>query len=137
MNLPVDFWKCVCGGFNPPDKKICPKCGHDRTSRQTAEGEGCTEEDKLHEEVEKFCRDRRWAYVHSRMDKPTTTNLGVPDFIIFPPSPHVIILELKTATGKQRPDQLAWQCVLENQGHVYYIARNFEEFLSILRDKGL
>lgn len=134
----ADYWLCRCGGYNSLHVEKCPSCGFEKSSRQTfADVPGCTEEDKLHDEVERYCREHRWAYVHARMDKPTTTNLGVPDFIIFPPSPHVIILELKTAKGKQRPDQLAWQCVLENQGHVYHICRSFEEFLSILRDKGL
>lgn len=137
MNLPSDFWKCICGGYSPLERTVCPACGHNRASRQIAEHEGCTDEERLHEEVEKLCRDRRWAYVHARMDKPTTTNLGVPDFIIFPPSPHVIILELKSRTGKQRPDQLAWQCVVENCGHVYHICRSMGDFYAILRDKNL
>lgn len=134
----AEYWLCRCGAYNALHVDKCPSCGFEKSSRQTfTDVPGADDEGKLHDEIEKYCRDRRWAYVHARRDRATTCNRGVADFVIFPPSPHVIILELKRKDGKQRPEQLAWQCVVENQGHVYHIARSMDDFKAILRDKNL
>lgn len=137
MNLPENWWKCPqCGAYNLPHHLSC-SCGFIRASRQTDCSDGVSEEDKLHDEIIKLCQERRWAYIHPRMDKKSTIGRGCPDFVIFPPSPYVIVMECKSKTGKQTPEQLAWQCQIENCGHVYHLVRSMDEFMSILRDKGL
>lgn len=85
----------------------------------------------LHGQIEAECRRRGWAYVHSRMDAPTTTARGVPDFIIAASRGRTLWIECKSRTGKQTPDQLGFALQCERQGHVVHVVRSFGEFLSL------
>ena len=40
---------------------------------------------------------------------------------------HVIWIECKTRTGKQSPEQAAFQAEVENEGHCYLLVRSWEE----------
>ena len=46
--------------------------------------------------------------------------------------PQVIFLELKSAKGKQRPEQGAFQLLIESQGASYHIVRSIEQLISII-----
>ena len=48
-------------------------------------------------------------------------------------TPEVIFIEAKSATGRQRPAQKAFQILVESQGATYKIVRSFEELQDILR----
>jgi hypothetical protein len=58
---------------------------------------------------------------------------GVADLCIMLTSGRVLWLELKRGKEKQTPAQIVFQSVCENLGHAYYVARSFDEAISILR----
>lgn len=89
-----------------------------------------TDESELHDQIEAECRLRQWPYLHSRMDMPTTTNVGAPDFVIGLPTtpPRTLWIECKTKTGKLTPQQTGFKVLIENARHEYYLVRSFAEF---------
>ena len=42
------------------------------------------------------------------------------------------LIELKTPTGKQSPDQKRWQKIVEDNGFNYYIVRSLDEFKTLI-----
>ena len=48
-------------------------------------------------------------------------------------TPEIIFLELKSEKGKQRPEQGAFQRLVENCGAEYHIIRSIEELEEVLR----
>ena len=59
----------------------------------------------LHDEIEKYCRGRGYFYIHSRMDVPSTIQVGTPDFVIFMPGQRTVFLECKAKSGKTTTEQ--------------------------------
>lgn len=55
---------------------------------------------------------------------------GVSDLLLLHPSCgyHGLCIEMKTATGRQRDTQKAWQRAVEAEGYKYLIIRSFDEF---------
>ena len=96
-------------------------------------GEGVECEAELHEQIIYECRGRLWPFVRSRMDLPSTTSLGAPDFVIAADNGRVFFIEAKTKTGKQSPAQIGWQMMLERNGHKYHLVRSFEQFLEAIK----
>jgi hypothetical protein len=94
-----------------------------------------TDEGALHDEILAECRRRLWPVVHSRMDAPTTTARGCPDFVIFGSAGRVFAVECKTRTGKQTPEQIGWQMLLERNGHRYAVVRSMAEFLDLIKSE--
>lgn len=68
--------------------------------------------------------------------KAMGTKAGFPD--LFLPvargNYHGLMVELKTATGRQSPLQRAWQEAVEAQGYRYAIARSVEQFEETVND---
>ena len=89
-------------------------------------------ESELHQKIESELKRRRWLFIHSRTDRATTTAKGVPDFVIFPGQGKTIFVEVKTKTGKLRPEQRAWQYCAEILVYEFRIVRSFEEFLTTI-----
>ena len=56
-------------------------------------------------------------------------NVGGAEFL------KLIFLELKSATGKQRPEQEVFQKLVEAQGASYFLIRTVEEVMEILGEK--
>lgn len=130
----ADYWLCRCGGYNGLNVDRCPSCGFEKSSRQTfSDVQGCDYESDLHEQIAQVCREKRWPYVHSRMDMPTTNLKGVADFIVFMPGGKVLVVECKNKNGKQSPEQLGWQMLIEAVGHKYHLIRSFEEFSQLVQ----
>lgn len=66
---------------------------------------------------------------------------GVADLILLLPHRehgvdvwHGLAIEMKTPTGRQSPEQRAWQAAIEAQGYKYAIARDVLEFVKIIQD---
>ena len=57
---------------------------------------------------------------------------GVADLTFYKPGGQPILIELKTPTGRQSPDQKQWQKAVENAGYSYVIVRSLEEFKKII-----
>lgn len=56
---------------------------------------------------------------------------GVADLEVILPN-KVLFIELKTAIGKQSPDQIVMQQKLTELGHSYYLVRSLEEFKQVI-----
>jgi len=61
---------------------------------------------------------------------------GVPDYLLpVGRGEHVgLAIELKTATGRVRPEQREWLAMLEGQGWLAVVARGWEEAWDVVRD---
>ena len=61
---------------------------------------------------------------------------GVSDLILLLPRDwcHGLLIEMKTAKGKQSPAQRDWQHDMERRGYRYVICRSFDEFQDIIND---
>ena len=57
---------------------------------------------------------------------------GVADLTFYKPGGQPILIELKTATGRQSPDQKQWQKAVEDAGYRYVVVRSVEEFKKII-----
>lgn len=91
---------------------------------------GEARERNLHEAIEAELRRRGWYYVHSRMDKRTTTAVGVPDFIAAAPGGRTIWIEAKARNEKPTKEQAAAHCWLRKHGHVVIVARSLEQVIN-------
>lgn len=90
-------------------------------------------ESDLHDQIAEYCRERGWYFVHSRMDRKTTTAKGVFDFCIAMPKGRVAWIELKRKGGKASMEQLATQVHLRHLGHIAEIVDNAESAYKLLQ----
>ena len=90
-------------------------------------------ESDLHDQIETECNRRGYLVVHSRMDMPTTTGLGVPDFIILA-SGRLFLIECKARNAKQTTPQLAFAMLAERNGFKVEVVRSYQAFLAIVDD---
>jgi len=84
----------------------------------------------LHQQIINWCDQQhpRWKAVHSRTDKPSTTELGTPDFVVFGPFPKCLVFECKARTGKLTEDQRNWAYEMSMLGWDVKIVRSLQEF---------
>lgn len=95
--------------------------------------EGCDDEGDLQSAIDKELRRRRWYFVKSRMDKPTTNQSGVPDYIIASPNGIVFWIEAKRKGNKLSAAQTVTRHVLLALGHRYACVFNFDQFLNAIK----
>lgn len=57
---------------------------------------------------------------------------GVADLTFYKPGGQPILIELKTPTGRQSPDQKQWQKAVEDAGYRYVVVRSVEDFKKII-----
>ena len=106
--------------------------------RQPDDVQGVKLEGELHDKIEAELKRRRWYYVHSRMDKPTTTELGVTDFIIAVPAnaagefPRTLWLEAKRHGAKLTKEQNIVRHILKAAGHWHEVVYSMKQFLELL-----
>lgn len=92
-------------------------------------------ESDLHESILEFCRSRGWRCVHSRMDRPSTCEVGTPDFAIAMPNGRTVWIEAKAGKGKLTLQQRAWLTALNALGHTTAVVRSMDEFLSVVNQQ--
>jgi hypothetical protein len=105
--------------------------GHRITAETAPQGIGGREAD-LHEQITQWCRRKGYLVVHSRMDLPTTTAKGVPDFIIAMDGGRTLWVEAKAKGGKLRQEQVCWMKALMVKGHKAFTVWNWEHFLMLV-----
>ena len=86
----------------------------------------------LHDEIEAELKRRSWYYVHSRMDRATTTQKGVTDFIIAAPGGVSFWIEAKRMGGKLTPEQTVTRHVLLGLNHYHKTVFSFKEFFEFV-----
>jgi len=59
---------------------------------------------------------------------------GSEDVTVYLPNARVILLEFKSAKGRQSDAQKAYQAKAEKLGHKYYIIRSLDDFIAVMRD---
>jgi hypothetical protein len=89
-------------------------------------------EDKLHDEILDFCREKGWLVIHSRMDMPSTVGVGTADFVILRDGGRTLLVEAKARNNKPTPAQLAWLAWAKRLGHPAFIVRSLQEFLEFV-----
>ncbi len=90
-------------------------------------GPGPDLEADLHDSILDFCKARGWLAIHSRMDKKTTTALGVSDFIIVTPK-TVLFVEAKRKGNKPTPKQRGFLMAVSALGWPNAVVYSMSEF---------
>jgi hypothetical protein len=88
-----------------------------------------TPEAEIQDKIEAECRRRGWYVVRSRMDRPTTTALGVPDFIVAIDRGRTLWVEVKRPGGKLTTEQAGAQAWLSKLQHARAVVCSLAEFL--------
>lgn len=98
-------------------------------NRREPEAPPALEKD-LHQDIMDYCDAQwpRWKYEHSRIDKPTRTEIGSPDFWILLPHRQLLLVECKRANQKPSPAQLAWHAEAAKLGYTVHVVHNMAEF---------
>lgn len=70
--------------------------------------------------------------VEAALMKAEGVTAGAADLALFVPSAsaHGLFIEMKSANGRQRGSQKAWQQAVEAKGYVYAVCRSVEDFMS-------
>lgn len=97
------------------------------------EGHEEVTESSVQEAIRSECNRRGWICNGSRIDLPTTTIPGSPDFWIIAEKGRLILVECKRPKGgKLSREQLGYHLWAERLGHKVHVVRSLEEFLAIL-----
>jgi len=96
----------------------------------------------FHNEAYKDQRGRLWhAFnnppnaIQGAMLKSMGLTKGVADLVYLLPFGKVLFIEMKTETGTQSKEQIAWQVLVESLGFEYVICRSFEQFKELINSK--
>jgi len=91
-------------------------------------------EKKLHREIMDHCDKQwpRWKYIHSRMDKSTRNEIGVPDFVIALPNHRTFFVEAKRPGEKPTLAQAGWHAEMAKLGHTVHVVHDLTEFLKAI-----
>ena len=111
--------------FREMQVRVSPK-----DSENTKSGAFAGPESDLHDLISSELVRRRWFFVRSRMDRPTTQQAGVPDFICAAPDGVTHWIEVKRKGGKLSKEQNITKYVLLALGHRYATVYSFDEFLT-------
>lgn len=93
-------------------------------------------ESVLHDQVATYCRQMGYYYIHSRMDRPSTIQVGAPDFVVALPNGRVLWVECKRKDGKLRTEQLAAAAWLKQLKHRYCEVRSLDDFATAAANEG-
>jgi hypothetical protein len=102
--------------------------------RVPVDEEAISREQRLHEQILTECHARRWLVIHSRMDRPTTTAKGVPDFVILADNGRLFLVEAKARQGKLSIAQLAFGIQCEYLGHKVHLVRSLANFIDAVNE---
>lgn len=85
--------------------------------------------EQLHNPIIAWCRAQvpQVPFIHSRPDKATGSTLGAPDFVICYRG-KILMIELKTETGKLSKDQRIWHHLAKLQGVEVLTLRDMASF---------
>ena len=90
---------------------------------------GAAREAKLRADVIRYCRERGWLVFSGTTASATGRTVGEPDLCICAELGLTYFVELKSVTGKLRPEQAAVGAWLKKLGHKWLLIRSLEEFV--------
>ena len=90
-------------------------------------------EKKIHQQIMDHCDAQwpKWKYIHSRMDRPTCNEAGVPDFIILLPRGQFLMVEAKRPGEKISTAQRDWHFMAGQLEHEVKVVYSVEEFIAV------
>lgn len=90
----------------------------------------------LHDFIIQWCNSEwpRVKFIHARMDKASTVDVGAPDFVLFLPGARILCVECKRHLGKQSKEQLIWSAEMKMLNHEIHVVRSKEQFLSLVTE---
>ena len=91
-------------------------------------------ESSLHDYILEHAHSQGWLAIHSRMDKPTTTALGVSDFILVT-TQTIMFIEAKRKGGKVTPKQQGFLTAIRSLGWPSAVVYSQEEYLAFVQGK--
>lgn len=95
-------------------------------------------ERELHDRIEALLRIRGITYVHSRMDKPSTIRVGLPDFMFCLPREKgfgiPMAIEVKMPGEEPTPEQVQCMRELIRDGWFVRVVRNEQQFIQALQE---
>jgi len=94
---------------------------------------GVSHEKELHNLILAECKRRGWLTIHARLDRPSTIEVGTPDFVILAENGKVLFIECKTSRGKLRPEQQAFIAWANKLGHTVHVIRSFKDFQQLIQ----
>lgn len=121
-SIPPGWVQLQDGSYSPPSA-IAKGIVRGKTTQ------AAQKESELHEEILAYCRSKGWRAIHSRMDRPSTSGVGSPDFVVALPCGQTVWVEAKTAKGKLTLEQNAWLAALRALGHHAGVVTCLEEFV--------
>lgn len=71
-------------------------------------------------------------HIRARSDERSTIESGWPDFTILLPNRPALMIEFKSAKGKESPAQVAVRSRLEARGHRCYVCRGFDAAIALV-----
>lgn len=57
---------------------------------------------------------------------------GVADLCLVLPEGKVVWIEMKLPNGRQSPDQVSWEAMLDEREHLYLVVRSMEDFKQLI-----
>lgn len=79
--------------------------------------------------VVRYCESQGWAVFQGNPTRPSGRTLGEPDLTIAADGGRTFWVEMKSRTGKPRPEQLAKGAMLKKLGHRFMFARSLKDFI--------
>lgn len=92
-------------------------------------GSGAPLEAKVRSEVLEYCRTQGWIVFNGTTVRATGRTIGEPDLTVVADLGSVYFVELKSRTGKLRPEQAAIGAWLSKLGHKWLVIRSLSEFI--------
>jgi hypothetical protein len=108
---------------------------HGLTHQESLSRDWLVLERKEHNKFIGHLKRERYAHSHSRTDRRTTQNLGVPDFLIG--CRIGLAIEFKRRGGRLSREQEEWRTMHEARGGIYHVVETYQQALDILKAMGL
>jgi len=121
-------------------EKMDPKDREDlqqKTSEERASKVDLTLEREIHSLIQNELSRRQVFYIHSRTDRKTTQEPGVPDFILglkFVGQPRPVGIEVKLPGKNLSEDQEIVKAEMIQCGWHYHLVHSFQEFKDVLEE---
>lgn len=126
MSNPFANWR-----IEDVDRQNAKAAGRSLVSPQST-SKAVERERDLHDDIEALCKYRGYLYRHDRMDRPTTGQVGWPDWTIFMPGTRVVFLECKARKSKATIEQLSKLAHARKFGFAAEVVDNYSDALAVI-----